>query len=419
MSSQEADSPLQPRDGFEAAVFEIFQSMLGRFPTTAECTEWTGKLSRGVPIGTLRDLLEAHPDRRETPAAGADDGREVILGSGLFDAAWYRRRNADIDAAGIDPLDHYTAHGWQEGRAPNPWFDPAWYRATHNIADQDPLTHYISTGEASGLRPSRWFDPAWYRATYRLNPNRSPLADFLRHRHDGTVAPSPEMWPALGLRDRPLTETADDVFLSLGDTPADEAVLRDAGLFDENYYALHSGDVLDAGADMLTHYCAFGWREKRQPNFYFDTEWYSATNPEVAALGVNPLAHYYLVGEPEGRRPIVFFDPVWYARTYAVPDELSPLAHFLAHRRGGTVSPNEFFDPVWYAEQRGEKPRPGRDPFARFLVAGLTEDTPPSPAFDLAAWRKATTGRVSRHFRHMLDPVRDNPLVRYLLTTYR
>ncbi len=320
----------------------------------------------------------------------------------------------------MDPIRHYVEHGAREDRAPNPWFDPVWYRAAHRLAvDADPLFHYLSIGEARGLRPSPSFDPSWYRATYDPGPRHSPLADFLRRRRSRTVAPCAAMWPALGLTEPHLTGIADDVFLSIGDEPADYAVLRDQGVFDENYYALHSGDVLSTGTDMLRHYCEFGWREERQPNFYFDSRWYSATNPEVAQLGVNPLAHYLLLGEVEGRRPIVFFDPVWYRDTYGVPEEMSALAHFLAHRREGTVSPNMYFDPAWYAARKGETVRPGRDPFARFLVAGLTEDVSPSPDFDLARWRRDAMGRVSRHFRHLLDPAKDNPLVHYLLTTYR
>jgi hypothetical protein len=182
---------------------------------------------------------------------------------------------------------------------------------------------------------------------------------------------------------------------------------------------LNNGDVMSSGTNLLRHFCEFGWREQRRQNFYFDSRWYAATNPEVGQLGVNPLAHYLLVGEPEGRRPIVFFDPVWYRATYDVPEETSALAHFLAQRREGTVSPNEFFDPAWYSAQRGEPVRAGRDPFARFLLAGLTEDHAPSPNFDLAVWRRRSMGRVTRNFRHLLDPSTDNPLVRYLLSTYR
>ena len=115
----------------------------------------------------------------------------------------------------------------------------------------------------------------------------------------------------------------------------------------------------------------------------------------------------------------MFFDPVWYRNAYGVPDDISALAHFLAHRREGTVSPNEYFDPVWHAARKGEPVRAGRDPFARYLVTGLTDDVPPSLNFDPAHWRRRAMGRVSRHFRHLLDPSKDNPLVHFLLTNYR
>jgi hypothetical protein len=406
------------RDPIEAAVFEVFQDLVDRAPSPDERAEWIVKLSRGVPVRELRARLEATPEH--TTFRKLSHEIRAVQQTGLFDAVWYRHRYPDVDAAGMNPILHYVGHGMREGRAPNPWFDPIWYRATHRLPQDDvPLIHYASGGEADGLRPSSNFDPGWYRATYKLALRRSPLADFLSRRRSQTVAPCAALWPALGLPEPQLTDVADDVFLSLGGQLADYAVLHVQGLFDENYYALHSGDVLATGGDLLRHYCEFGWREQRQPNFYFDSLWYAATNPEVGQLGVNPLAHYLLVGEPEGRRPIVFFDPVWYRETYAVPDELSPLAHFLTHRRQGKVAPNQFFDPVYYAEQKGETIRPGRDPFARFLVAGLTENFAPSPNFDVRGWRQRAMGRVSRHFRHLLDPARDNPLVHYLLTTYR
>ena len=42
----------------------------------------------------------------------------VITDSGLFDSSYYLRANADVAAAGIDPLTHYCEYGWQEGRDP-------------------------------------------------------------------------------------------------------------------------------------------------------------------------------------------------------------------------------------------------------------------------------------------------------------
>jgi hypothetical protein len=407
-----------PRDGIEAAIFESFREALDRPPSDAELTEWSARLLRGVPVRLLRDTLESSQEHMAYRAWRRDIA--TIEATRLFDARWYRARYPDVDEAGLSPPHHYVAHGWREDRWPNPWFDPTWYRDAHGLSATDhPLLHFATRGVASDLRPSRNFDPVWYREVYHLDSRQSPLADFLRRRHSRAVAPSADMWPALGLPEPRLTAVADDVFLSLGEANAAEVILRDTGLFDENYYALHSGDVLATGGDMLGHYCAYGWREERQPNFYFDSRWYTATNPEVARLKVNPLVHYLLVGELEGRRPVVYFDPIWYAKTYAVPDDMSALAHFLAHRREGTVAPNEYFDPAYYAAQKNETLRPGRDPFARFLVAGLTEDVPPSPRFDLAAWRRRALGRVSRHFRHLMDPARDNPLVHYLMSTYR
>lgn len=407
-----------PRDGVEAAVFEAFRDLVARVPSPAERDEWAGKLLRGVPVRDLRLRLEASEEHATYRASAADVRR--LRDTGLFDAAWYRRRYPDVGEAGIGPELHYVRFGAAEDRAPNPWFDPAWYRATHGLARAAlPLFHYAAAGEAAGLRPSPNFDPNWYRTNYNLDAKRSPLADFLRRRRSRVVAPSAAMWPALGLPERTLTGIADDIFLSLDGEPADFLALRDEGVFDENYYALHSGDVLASGADPLRHYCEFGWRENRQPNFYFDSQWYAATNPEVERLDVNPLAHYLLLGEAEGRRPIVFFDPVWYRNEYDVPEEMAALAHFLTHRRSGKVSPNAFFDPVHYAAQRGETIRPGRDPFARFLVNGMTEDFSPSDRFDPVAWRRQSMGRVSRHFRHLLDPAKDNPLAHFLLSTYR
>lgn len=401
------------RDPIETAVFEAFQEIVNRLPTQAEAADWSAKLLRGTPVRALREALGA--TAKPPPAARDPEEAMRVVEAGLLDASWYRARYPDVAEAGMTPARHYTEHGWREDRAANGYIDLAWYRATHDLPGiGHPLLHYLLEGERAGFRPSPLFDPEWYRANFAVRPEACALADFLRRRPVDPVAPSAALWAGIGLR-----KSGMDIFPGLAGTVPDTAVLRDAGVFDENYYALHSGDVLAAGTDLLAHYCEFGWREDRQPNFYFDSRWYAATNPDVVRLGVNPLTHYVLVGEKAGRRPIVFFDPVWYRKTNAVPAGTAALAHFLEHRRDGNVSPNEFFDPEYHAAQKGETVRKGRDPFARFLISGLTEDFAPSAAFDLAAWRRRTRGRVSRNFRHLLDPAKDNPLADYLLRTYR
>src|SRR5579875_3386046 len=125
----------------------------------------------------------------------ADLEHAALHASGLFLAAWYLACYADVAAAGIDPLTHFCAAGWREGRHPNPYFDPAWYLTQNPDLRQDgmnPLLHYVRDGEHEGRRPILWFDPAWYRAAHAVPPDVSALAHFLAQRQSGTVSPIPE-----------------------------------------------------------------------------------------------------------------------------------------------------------------------------------------------------------------------------------
>lgn len=351
----------------------------------------------------------------------------AIDAAGLFDHAFYAAAYPDIAAGQLDAIAHYCGFGWREGRRPNPWFEPAWYLARYadvRDAGLDPLLHYIRHGEAEGRQPSPVFDPAWYARAYRV-PQQGALRHFLAHRLSGAVLPVPELYAARHLA--PYRDDAArgvDPFLHyLADARRDgSAALPDAaaiaasGVFDANHYFINGTDVQERELDPVLHFCRHGWREDRKPCIYFDTAFYRRTNPEPDRLGINPLAHYLLEGEAAGRRPVVFFDPAWYRRTYDVPPERAALAHYLAHRRGQRVSPNPHFDVAWYLERN--RLGPNRDPFAHYLRAGMLRDLDPSPDFDAADYRRRTLGRPSRHFRHLLHPERDNPLVHSLSAAY-
>ncbi|HST76240.1 MAG TPA: hypothetical protein VLJ20_12765 [Acetobacteraceae bacterium] len=347
--------------------------------------------------------------------------------TGLFDRAFYTATYPDIPAAAADPLAHFCGFGWREGRRPNPWFEPAWYLATNadvRKSGLNPLLHYSRHGEAEGRRPAPQFDPAWYAEAHRV-PRRGALHHFLTHRLDGTALPLADLYAVRHIAPyRDHAARGEDPFLRYiadalrdGHTPLpDAAVIGTSGVFDPNHYFINSTDVHERALDPVEHFCRHGWRENRKPCLYFDTGFYRRTNPEPDRLGINPLAHYLLEGEAAGRRPVVFFDPVWYRRTYAVPDGQSALAHFLVHRRGQRVSPNAHFDVAWYLERNPLGPN--RDPFAHFLRAGTYGDRDPSPDFDAGAYRKRVLGRPSRHFRRLLHPERDNPLVHWLGAQY-
>lgn len=83
-------------------------------------------------------------------AFGWHEGRDP---NPYFDTSWYLSHYSDVAAAGIDPLTHYETSGWQEGREPGPNFDGNGYLA-HNpdvaAAHVNPLDHYLTWGWAEG-----------------------------------------------------------------------------------------------------------------------------------------------------------------------------------------------------------------------------------------------------------------------------
>lgn len=78
----------------------------------------------------------------------------------LFDGKRYLDRNPDVAEARQSPLEHYLSHGHLEGRAPNRFFAPAWYRNEYldpgrpNGVRREPLTDYVTGGCARGNLPA-------------------------------------------------------------------------------------------------------------------------------------------------------------------------------------------------------------------------------------------------------------------------
>ena len=189
-------------------------------------------------------------------APSQDEGVVLIAQSGLFDAAWYCKRNVDVANSGRDPVQHFLHQGWQEARQPNPYFDVEYYLAENpevGSAGINPLLHYILAGETAGRAPSPLFDLAWYAAHHGVPPGASPLAHFLAHRLTGTVSPLPE--------------------------------------FDPAFYLASYRDIAVAGIDPFDHYLRYGFREGRDPSAGFDSKFY--LNRYLGGeLDQNPLLHF-------------------------------------------------------------------------------------------------------------------------------
>lgn len=103
----------------------------------------------------------------------------------LFDPQFYLENYSDVADAGRNPLTHYLATGWREGRNPNPWFDTGYYLAAHPTLLRDginPLVHYVQEGWRLRARPGPQFDPAFYLANDPgLTADTDPLRHFIEH----------------------------------------------------------------------------------------------------------------------------------------------------------------------------------------------------------------------------------------------
>ena len=262
-----------------------------------------------------------------------------------FDPAFYCQQYPDVAEAGLDPVVHYFRIGWKEGRDPSTQFSTRYYlenNADVAKAGLNPFWHYLVAG--------------------RLEKRRSRSA--------------------LGAPD-----------------PSQMAVMDDIrAAFDAQFYLQRYADVRDSGADPVSHYCLYGWREERDPAPDFSTSYYLAANPDVAAAGLNPFWHFIASGRQEGRSGLplpldavvdvghdqatiaAHFDTAFYLNQNpdVTQSTVSAVDHYcnVGWREGR--DPGPFFSTRYYLETNPDVAAAGVNPFWHYLVAGRNEGRAPS-----------------------------------------
>jgi hypothetical protein len=109
---------------------------------------------------------------------------DVRLRRGLLLPNWYAARYAR-QLAGQSPLAHYLGQGLAEDLAPNPFFDPVWYRARHmspatGAKPEPAIKHYLRIGARHALAPGALFDAAAYLSDHpEIAGTPDPLYDFI------------------------------------------------------------------------------------------------------------------------------------------------------------------------------------------------------------------------------------------------
>jgi len=128
------------------------------------------------------------------------EGAALGLSPGpLFDGPWYLANNADVAAAGRNPLLHYLNDGRSEGRPICPFTDPAalaaiegselfdagWYRTTYvpDLPPNQAARHYLREGAALGMNPGPLFDGGWYLANNAdvAEAGANPLLHYIKN----------------------------------------------------------------------------------------------------------------------------------------------------------------------------------------------------------------------------------------------
>lgn len=111
----------------------------------------------------------------------------------LFDKKFYNEKYKDVSNREMDPIRHYAKYGFSEGRWPNAFFDPKFYRDHYLNGNKtaNPLIHYITSGSTTTFKTSALFDGEFYLRIYPdvAKSGMNPLVHFLLFGiHEGRIS---------------------------------------------------------------------------------------------------------------------------------------------------------------------------------------------------------------------------------------
>lgn len=329
--------------------------------------------------------------------------QRVLAASGLFDAVWYATRYPDVRG---DPLRHFLRLGLYQGRDPGPFFSTAFYRERNPdiaAAGLDPLTHYVFFGGAEGRIPHPLVTPGWLGRVLGPDlPLGNPLLALPGNR--AGIGPRPmfdmaRLAAALGL---PRQATAGAVMREWSLRPV--AVRPDPHvLFDSAHVRAVAG--LAADADAVDYYCrGFGTDVSPHPLFDPDHVWFM--NPAVhhLPLGLTLLDAALTAPDPTAVQTSVLFDNDHYLAQVGDTGSLLPVVHYL--QAGGGADPHPLFDDAAYGARYGRE----RAPLDHYLRHGCAPGVTLAPRFDDAGYvavnPDAARPEHGPPLRHHLDRAR-------------
>lgn len=347
--------------------------------------------------------------------------------SSVFDKEWYHLKRPDVEAAGLDPIEHYLEYGANENCDPHPLFDGRWYLGQHpEVRDigLNPLTHYLTEGALFGYSPHPLFDGRWYLSD---NPDvvasgLNPLSHYLTHGASEGRNPHPLFDSTWYLGQNPDVASAglnplvhyvthgiiegrephplfnSDWYrksASIINTdikyPVHHFMLYGASneldpnpLFNVRWYILSNTDLDFSQINPLLHYMQEGWREGRDPHPLFNTKYYIDSHNEVNFENVNPLTHFLYTDIEKLADPNPLFECQWYLLTNqdVLAERLNPLVHYVHHGARQGRKPNRIFFPDWYLKHYPEAASSQLDALSHYLHFGVQKNYKPTSNFD-------------------------------------
>jgi hypothetical protein len=147
---------------YPVAVRLLVNPLLAHVMVLAGTAGALGQTQERVPAEATRAIqatdgaAEASPTGAEALPASIDPNQLEAMRE-AFSPEYYLSLYKDVADAGVDPLLHYYAEGWREGRNPNRSFDTQYYlRSNEDVraAGVHPFWHYLVAGRAEGRRPN-------------------------------------------------------------------------------------------------------------------------------------------------------------------------------------------------------------------------------------------------------------------------
>jgi hypothetical protein len=169
--------------------------------------------------------------------------------------------------------------------------------------------------------------------------------------------------------------------------------------FSESWYLARYPELTTAKETPIEHYFTLGWREGREPHYFFWSDWYKKNLP--VTLTDDPLRYFLQTTGDRSLAPHPLFDASFYVSQVEADDRQggkesrvsqgSPAELWLHYLRRGAVgglSPHPLFSPRFYLSQvEGEVL--AEDALRHYLEVGYIMNLSPSDMFDEAFYKAA------------------------------